>query len=49
MPSEMGKSTENVVSMILMEVNLKKERKNKSNKMVPQGEYWFSFEDHCCP
>lgn len=43
MSSGMGKS------MILMEVNLKKERKNKQNKMVQQGECWFSVEWHYWP
>lgn len=34
MSSGMGKSMESVVSMILVEVNLKKDRKNEQNKMV---------------
>ena len=33
----MGKNQENLVSMILMEVHFKKERKNEQNKVIHQG------------
>lgn len=35
--SGMGKNQENLVSMILMEVHFKKERKNEQNKVIHQG------------
>ena len=39
--SGMGKNQENLVSMILMEVHFKKERKNEQNKVIHQGAAWW--------